>query len=104
MLIHPVSRYNAYVGVESGTDKLLFNNVLSNTSRSSRSALVNLYHISEFVKIELRKVLSLNKKIQNAFPDPGNASLGLLTRPDQTRPDTASDINRITLVFKKKKL
>ena len=51
MLIHPVSRYREAVGVESGTDKILFNNVLSNISSSSSSAFVNLYHTSELVKI-----------------------------------------------------
>ena len=62
ILMHPVSRYRAAVGVELGTAKILLSKDLSKTSSSSKSVVVSLYHTSEFVRTELRKMLSLNKK------------------------------------------
>ena len=56
MVMHPDSKYRAAVGVELGTEKILFNNPLSNVSSSCNSASVTLYHISELVRIELKNI------------------------------------------------
>ena len=62
MVMHPDSKYRDEVGVELGTEKVLCNIPLSIVSNSSISASVTLYHIYELVRMELKNMLSLNRK------------------------------------------
>ena len=60
--MHPVSRKSAALGVELGTERILLRSDLSRSSSSSTSDFVSLYHTSELVRIELKKIVSLSKK------------------------------------------
>ena len=59
MVMHPVSKYRAAVGVELGTQNILFSIDLSNISSSSSSCFVSLYQTSELVSTELMNMIYL---------------------------------------------
>ena len=65
ILIQPVFKYRAEVGVELGTAKILFKSDLSIISSSSWSSLLTLYQTSELLKKELKKREALSQQKSN---------------------------------------